>query len=217
MTLKLILILIACAIFNGCSVGGLVHISDPYIKNPGYTFSSGILKVKDIEVSVKPQTHKIGMLTAGPLIPIIPLGYGNNFDRQSHNLKIILQFKTSTTDISIIPSQTILTINGKKLSPNMHSDILFTLTHRIQDERSPPGHKWTCIGVNNIELSNEGINSPLLLKEKTCITLEYAIITPETDTEFSISIQGLQKNNIVVTVPIIYFKPGITGAYSMMM
>ena len=197
-------------------MGGIVHISDPYIQDEGQSFSSGILKLNDVEISVKPETYKAGAIAAGPVLPIIPLGTGNDFDRQSHNLKVILQFETTSTEITIIPSKTVLNINGKQIWPNKYSGILSTPTHLREAEKAPPGHNWTCVGINRLEMNNEAINKPHLIKEKTCIELEYPIITPEPDVKFSISIKGLLKNMETITIPTFFFKSGTTGVILIM-
>jgi len=213
--MKKVIISAIFLILNGCTMAGLVKISDPSINNPSYTFSSGILKLQDIEVSIKPETYKNSLIFGGIIFPVIPLGFGNDFNRQEHNLKVIIQFDPNNRKLSFSPEKTFLLINGKKIAPEGYSKALTSIEFARETDKAPPGHKWRCRDMHEVPTVPQ-TNIPLVLKQETCVVLEYPIITPKTSEKFNISIEGLKKGNIPVEVPSFHFESGTTGVFTIL-
>ncbi len=209
------MLLLMSLLLSGCSMGGLVNISNPYITDAGMTLNSGVLELGNIGISVKPQTYKVGLLAFGPILPIIPLGPGNDFGRQNHNLRVIIQFETKHEGISITPSSTTLNLEGSEIFPNKYSGLLSKITYPREAAKATPGHQWIC-ETQSLNLTGTNKGHDFALSSRACVVIEFPVRTPETTKNFSITLKGIKQYGQPVSVPIFHFKPGLTGEYSIM-
>ena len=74
-------IILVPLVLMGCTMSGVMNISNPYISALNQPLESGVLKLDSLSISIKPQTYKVGLLTIGPILPIIPTGSGNDYNR----------------------------------------------------------------------------------------------------------------------------------------
>jgi hypothetical protein len=213
--MKQTIVLWMSILLAGCSMGGLVSISDPYITDSGMSLNSGVLELGNIGISVKPQTYKVGLLAVGPILPIIPLGPGNDFDRQNQNLKVIIQFETEHEGFSISPSSTTLILEGSEIAPNRYSGLLSKITYPREAAKATPGHEWIC-ETHSLELTETNKEQDYVLNTRAYIVIEFPVRTPETTKDFSIILKGIRQNGQPVPIPIFHFKPGSSGSYSIM-
>jgi len=196
-------------------MGGVVNISAPYILDPERVLVSGVLILEDIEISIKPETYKVAVLTGGPILPIIPLGQGNDYDRQQHNLLVTLQFITTASGLSLTPKNTLLEIDGVATRPTHSSDTFLKTNPPREAQSAPPGHKWICEGRAAM-LNEVLVDTELAIESRGCIVMEFPVKTPDTDMQFNIEVRGLKKDGIPILVPKFYFKPGTTIVTSIM-
>jgi hypothetical protein len=93
-------------------MGGVVTISEPHLVTPAdhrVTLDrNGVLRAGELFVSVKPQNARVGLLTVGPLVPLIPVGSGNELGK-GKPFQILVQFETSDPRLHLHGGRDLLT------------------------------------------------------------------------------------------------------------
>ncbi len=218
--LKLSYIFMTIVGISGCAMGGLVNISEPHMAKEHGSYiidSSGIIHHSNIEISVKPETYKVGLLAAGPLIPVVPLGSGNDFNRQKTRFKIVLQFDPKGSTISFAPNNSHLLINHKFFSPISFEGPLNDIVGAREVARSIPGHSWVCQKDGDYSSSmGVALKHQITITEKSCVIIEFPMITPDTSSEFQLHLEGFKIDGKEIETIQLFFKPSTRSTYSLM-
>ena len=201
-------------------MGGVVSISEPNVRGnalqPASLDASGVLRITDLSVSVKPQNARVGLLTVGPIVPFIPLGPGNELGKGSP-FRIVVQFDTSDSAYTFAPADTVLVHAGAQYRPVQSVGPLFNISAPREMERASRGHDWVCSGARTTShpsvLSREAVAVPV---SRSCFVLEFPVITPSPDQPFDLKLRGLEKEGKEIELPTIEFRPGTTGGYSIL-
>src|SRR5687767_7487936 len=112
--LRIFLLCFVSVFACGCSMGGLVRVSDPSIsEKSAILFSDGIMHFEGVSISVRPENYGLRVVTVGPFIfPLIPIDFPKQYEREGLPFRIIVQFETVNEHLIFEPSSTILTVDG---------------------------------------------------------------------------------------------------------
>jgi len=208
-------------VLTGCAMGGVVSISEPNLDNPGTwdlsLDASGVLHIAELSLSVKPQNARSGLIAVGPIVPFVPLGRGNEL-RKEKPFQIVVQFETSDERYTFAPKDTVLLHAGAEYRP-VESAGPFTRASAPRElQRASRGHDWVCndTWTSKLSLPSQYLDDVPVPSSRSCFVLEFPVLTPSPDQPFQIELRGLKKEGRQVDLPKINFRPGTTGAYSIL-
>jgi hypothetical protein len=213
------LIVVFLALLSGCwaSAIGTLQISQPDLEDQGSRrdlSKGGVALVDGLSIAVVPINYRRIREFVGPLfLPIIPIGGDSSHRRQGLPFRIVIEVEVSTPGITFDPRIAELRIGTQVLRPayasGPYGGIYGTRTAWY---RALPGHTaWACNYQSDAPLGME-TTSPTIIGDRTCFSLEFAVDTPTSSQEFSISIGGLARGGATVSVPTFHFKPS-TATY----
>jgi hypothetical protein len=211
--------LLAFCLLTGCATGGVVSISEPNIRStkeqPVSLDADGVLRIAGLSVSVKPQNARVGLLTVGPIVPLIPLGAGNELGKGSA-FRIVVQLDASDAAYTFTPADTVLVHAGAQYRPTESVGPLINISVPRELERASPGHDWVCSNARTARHPTVLAQDMAVPLSKSCFVLQFPVITPSPDQPFDLELRGLKKDGKEIDVPRIEFRPGTTGAYSIL-
>ena len=134
-------------LLTGCAMGGLVSISEPNLDNSGTRDLSldanGVLHIAQLSLSIKPQNARAGLIAVGPIVPLVPLGRGDEL-RKEKPFQIVVQFEASDERHTFAPRDTALLHAGAEYRP-VESAGPFTRASAPRElQRASRGHDWVC-------------------------------------------------------------------------
>ena len=202
------LILGVSTLLCGCAMGGFVTVSEPSLLTESKAYAleeaTSVFRIGDATFSVKPQNADVSLLTAGVIVPVVPLGSGNKV-RADKPFQLIVQFQHSGGAYSFVPmSTTLITKTGAALPVSMLGPLTRTDFPR-ELEKTSFGHPWVCRDQGKsvkVETSTEVVIPP-----KSCFVLEFASLTLSPQNEFAVEVGGLKKEGRPLPKIGIQFKP----------
>jgi hypothetical protein len=217
-TLRL-LIVVLLPLLSGCWVSaiGTLQISQPDLENgdrKGELSKGGVAFLDGLSIAIVPINYRRIREFVGPLfLPVIPVGGDSSYRRQGMPFRVVIEIEVSSPSITFDPRIVDLRIGTQVLRPahasGPYGGIYGTRTAWY---RALPGHTaWACNYQADAPLGRETI-LPTIISERTCFSLEFAVETPISSQEFSISIGGLAKDGVTTSVPTFHFKPS-TATY----
>jgi hypothetical protein len=208
---NLILAIATTTSLTGClaSALGTLQISEPYLessdsKNP---LRGGVVLLDDISVAIVPVNYQRSSETAGPLIfPIIPVSADSRYERQGAHFRVIIEFETSPSGSMFNPKLVDLHIGSETLRPERtRGPYGGTYGTRTAWYRAIPGHSaWNC--DHAITLLTD-VDAAAPINGRICFAVEFPVETPPSSQQFSIRLEGLERNGTKVKVPTIHFRP----------
>ena len=165
--------------------------------------SVGVFRIDGLTLSVKPQNADVALLTAGLIVPVIPLGSGNKVRADKH-FQLILQFENSSGSYSLFPAAVVVRKESLSSAPVSVRGPLTRIGFPRELQKTSFGHPWVCSeqgGAMPIQEFTE-----LKLPEKSCVVLEFSMPTPSPQSEFSVVVGGLKKEGIPLPIIDIHFE-----------
>jgi len=211
-------VLLVAYLLAGCATGGVVSISEPHVvtstEHRVILDRNGVLRVGELSVSVKPQNARVGLLTVGPLVPLIPVGPGNELGK-GKPFRVVVQFETSDPSYTFMTGDASLLHDGMEYRPNQSAGPLSGTGVPRELQRASRGHDWVCNDVFTVspDVLLQNVSLP---RSRSCFVLQFPVITPGPDQRFHLELRGLRKNGRAVELPRIEFRPGTTGGYSVL-
>jgi hypothetical protein len=197
-----------------CSMAGVVKFSAPF--SDGAPLPHGLLHVAELSVSIKPLTYHVPFASVGPLVPMVPIGQGNDFGRSSSRLRVVVQFSSGDAEYALEPAGVVYSSDGSEHRPIAVLGPLARNDHPREVARAIPGHRWTCNASRDDTDQTVLADQPLPFKGDVCFELQFDVATPDTESQFSIDIRGLTRDGAVITVPKVQFQAGTTTTYGVM-
>ena len=210
-------LLLLAYLLGGCATGGVVSISEPNVINAAeygaIVDGNGILSIGDISISVKPQNARVGLLAVGPLVPLIPVGSGNELGK-GKPFQVVIQFETSGAYTFMAGDATLLHGGAEYRAAQSAGPLSRTGVPR-ELQRASRGHDWVC---NDVFTMNPDalLRDVSLRHSRSCFVLQFPVVTPNPDQPFHIRLRGLKKDGRAVELPEIEFRRGTTGGYSLL-
>jgi hypothetical protein len=209
-------VLLAGYLLTGCAVSTVVSISEPHFfdsaQHSAALDPSGILRIGDLSISIKPQNARGSLAAVGPLIPLIPTGRGDQLGK-GKLFEVVIQFETSDAAYTFMAGDTTLVHGEVEYRPTQSTAPLgYTrVAHAIH--RASRGHDWICDEV--IRLRPDLLLSDVpVLRPRSCLVLQFPVLTLSPEQRFHLELRGLKKDGRAVELPRIEFRPGTTGVYS---
>ena len=201
-----------------CATGGIVSISEPSIGPSNIRATSldetGVLHLGGFSMSVKPQNARVGLITVGPIIPLIPVGLGNELGK-GERFRLVVQFETEEPGLTFRPGESVLFYSGVEYLPFAAVGPLASTATARELQRASRGHEWVCNDVIR-EWKHELEQDESIPPSRSCFVLQFPITTLSPDQLFQVELRGIRKNGHKVTLPRIEFRPGTTGGYSVL-
>lgn len=202
-SLKIALVAVASLILFGCAMGGVATVSKPSLAASSKKIFSenapGIFSAQDLSISIKPQNAKISVLTAGLIVPIIPLGKGNSV-RESDQFEVVVQVETKAGNHLFSPLKATLTYHNEKYSPESFLGPLLADATIHEMEKISFGHHWGCKPPTYPSYSNK--IEKYAITEKMCFVVRFPIRTISPGESFSVAFTGMESEteglNLVV-------------------
>ena len=203
---------------SACAMGSIARISEPKIvTSPQQSVSldaSGVLRLNDLSVSVKPQNAQVSLLTVGLIVPLIPVGSGNELGK-GENFRVIIQFETSDTTYTFKADESFLFLAEFEYRPALSAGPLSRIDVAREMQRDSRGHKWVCNDVVH-DSGDQLLHDEPVPTSRSCFVLEFPVLTPSPDQTFQIELRGVKKDGRAVELPKIEFRRGTTGGYSVL-
>ncbi len=195
-----------------CSVGGTITISTPSSHGAdAYLFDKdGIIQLEDLSLSIKPDNFKGGVVTIGPIVPIIPIGMGVDAVASEGMFDVAIQFETDEEFYELDASRIELIIHGKSYNPLSIAGPTTTTYGSREHNRAIPGHDWLCYKYREEFKDIEEVAIP---PSRSCVFVRFGVETPDPEQQFNILIKGLYKDGRPVEMPRIYFNKGFRPVY----
>jgi hypothetical protein len=203
---------------GACAMGGIVSISEPEVVPPTLQSVSldaaGVLRLNGLSVSVKPQNARFGLLTVGPVVPLIPVGSGNELGKDKP-FRLVVQFETSDTGYTFKTGESFLFHAGSEYRPALSAGPLSRIDVAREIQRASRGHEWVCNDMVR-ESADQLLRDEPIPLSRSCFVLEFPVLTPGPDQTFQVELRGMKKDGRIVVLPKIEFRPGTTSGYSVL-
>jgi hypothetical protein len=201
-----------------CSMGGIVSISEPNVVPPGVAGAdldaSGVLRLNDLSLSVKPVNAKVGMMMVGPIIPIVPLGSGNELGK-NQAFSVIVQFDTTQSEFTYVAGETTLQLDGSTIPVSTVSNAMTVTEPGRELARAARGHTWVCRRTKATADTEPAI-AQVVPAGKSCFALNFGVGTVGPGRTFRVELRGLKRSGIPVELPTLEFRPGTTTTFTLM-
>jgi hypothetical protein len=195
---------------SGCAIGGAVEISEPTIvgalPDDLKLDPSGILRKGDLSLSIKPQNARVPVLFIGPLLPLIPIGPGNEVGKNKL-FNVVIQFEVASSGYTFIPSSVKLYFGDSMYSPVKARGPLTETSRALEIARASPGHNWVCTDADR-DREWEYVDTSVTIPPKSCFVLEFPITTLTPAEAFQVELRGLSNEGNEITLPRIDFRSG---------
>ena len=195
-------------LLSGCAVGGAVEISEPTISvalpEDVKLDSSGVLRKGDLSLSIKPQNARVPILFIGPLLPLVPIGPGNEVGKNKP-FNVIIQLEVASPGYTFNPRSVKLYFAETTYSPVKAWGPLTQTNRALEIARASPGHNWVCTdGATN----RTTVDTSVAIPPKSCFVLEFPLTTLTPSEGFQVELRGLSHDGNEFTLPRIDFRSG---------
>jgi hypothetical protein len=199
------------SVLQGCVALSFGEQSFPSIKNEGVATlnSSGVLELPDLTLSIRPQNAHVSVSVWGIIVPLLPLPGG--ITREEKTFRIYFQLESFKQGFSLEPTQVTIFVDHNEYEPQgfLRLGILEYIYAKFTDSPSvvSPGHVWHCDDflLKSKKTRLRKLGTSILLEQKTCVVLEYPVITPSPIQEFTVNINGIKQHDSTIQVPPIHF------------
>jgi len=207
---------VSALLLGGCAIGGVVTISQPKICSgsvPVFEEQPGVFHVGSLSVSVKPQNADVSLLTAGLIVPVVPLGSGNKV-RANMPFRLLVQFEHEGGNYSFAPASVVLVAKAASGSPASMQGPLTLIDHPRELDKTSVGHPWIC-GDRRLPYEKVEPTTDIVLPAKSCVVLEFSVPTQPPQEQFSVVLAGLRKEGSALPPFEIQFAPmtKVTGSW----
>jgi hypothetical protein len=206
--IRILFFVFSVMVLSGCAIGGAVEISEPTIIGalPADVKldSSGIVRKGDLSLSIKPQNARVPILFIGPLLPLLPIGPGNEVGKNKP-FKVIIQFEVVSSGYTFNPSSVKLYFADSAYSPVKAWGPLTQTNKALEIARASPGHNWVCTDADR---NRENVDTSVAVPPKSCFVLEFPITTLTPAEGFQVELRGLSNEGNEITLPRIDFRSG---------
>ena len=197
-----------CMVLSGCAIGGAVQISEPIVigalPDDVKIESSGILSKGDLSLSIKPQNARAPLLFIGPLLPLIPIGPGNEVGKNKP-FNVVIQFEVAGSGYTFNPSLVKLYFADSAYSPLKTWGPFMQINKALEIARASPGHNWVCTDADR---NRENADTSVISPPKSCFVLEFPITTLTPAEGFQVELRGLSNEGNEIMLPRIDFRSG---------
>ena len=192
-----IVVLVAVAL-NGCAMGGTYSVSEPYITETSEhrLDADGTFHANGIVYRVIPLNYKPGIDAVGPVFPLIPIMCCRSLDRSGQSFHVALYFYPQSEEFTLTPSDIMLDIDGKTLSPTAAGGPFPCAA----DEA-----RHTQCTYQEQDLTTNDLSKPVQIRRGSYI-LAYPVMTPDPKQPFAIKIAGVRRKEQLLSAPQINFK-----------